>query len=365
MILRMPFRFAAYISALAIAAFGVACSLDSTPPLPEPVIVAAQAPILLPQETRLSNVRQLTFGGENAEAYFSFDGGRITYQNTGEYKCDQIFTMKINGTERKLVSNGTGRTTCSHFMPDGKSIVYASTHLGSKECPPVPGREEGYVWPIYDTYDIFKVNVDGSNLTRLTSTPGYDAEATVAKDGRIVFTSVRDGDMEIYSMNADGSDVKRLTTAPGPDGGPFFSADGSQIVFRGNHMNKGEDWNRYNVLLKKGLWKPAALDVYVMNRDGSNMRQVTKGLGGSNWAPFFAPNGRQIIFASNMKDPRGGNFDLYLINVDGTGLEQLTFSETFDGFPMFSPDGKKLIFASNRHSKVPTDTNLFIADFKW
>jgi Tol biopolymer transport system component len=273
--------------------------------------------------------------------------------------------MNIDGTDRKLMSTGTGRTTCSHFMPDGKSIVYASTHLGAKECPPVPGREEGYVWPIYGTYDIFKVNVDGSNLTRLTSTPGYDAEATVAKDGRIVFTSVRDGDMEIYSMNPDGSDVKRLTNAPGPDGGPFFSADGSQIVWRGNHMPKGEDWNRYNVLLKKELWRPAALDVFVMNRDGSNMRQVTKGLGGSNWAPFFAPNGKQIIFASNMKNPRGGNFDLYLIIVDGTGLEQITFSDTFDGFPMFSPDGKKLIFASNRHSVKPTDTNLFIADFKW
>ena len=365
----MSSRSAVYLSALAIAAIGAACSSSEVKPptdlLPAPVTVAAQAPILLPQETRLSNVRQLTFEGENAEAYFSFDGGRITYQNTGEYPCDQIFTMKIDGTERKLISNGTGRTTCSFFTPDGKSIIYASTHLGARECPPVPDKSEGYVWPIYDTYDIFKVNVDGSNLTRLTSTPGYDAEATVAQDGRIVFTSVRDGDMEIYSMNADGSDVKRLTHAPGPDGGPFFSADGSQIVFRGNHMPKGEDWNRYNVLLQKGLWRPAALDVYVMNRDGSNMRQVTKELGGSNWAPFFAPNGKQIIFASNMKNPRGGNFDLYLINVDGTGLEQLTFSDTFDGFPMFSPDGTKLIFASNRHSKKDTDTNLFIADFKW
>jgi TolB protein len=363
----MSSRSAVYLYLLGVTAIGAACSSsESTPPLPAPVAVPAEPPpLLLPQETRLSNIRQLTNGGENAEAYFSFDGGRITYQNTGEYQCDQIFTMKIDGSERKLVSNGTGRTTCSFFTPDGKSIIYASTQLGARECPPVPDKSQGYVWAIYDTYDIFKVNVDGSDLTRLTATPGYDAEATVAKDGRIVFTSVRDGDMEIYSMNPDGSDVKRLTFALGPDGGPFFSADGSQIVFRGNHMNKGEDWNRYHVLLKKGLWRPAALDVYVMNRDGSNMRQVTKGLGGSNWAPFFAPNGKQIIFASNMKNPRGGNFDLYLINVDGTGLEQLTFSETFDGFPMFSPDGSKLIFASNRHSKVPTDTNLFIADFKW
>jgi TolB protein len=319
----------------------------------------------LPQETRLSNMRQLTFGGENAEAYFSFDGTKLTFQNTGDYPCDQIFTMSVDGSGKKLVSTGLGRTTCSHFMPDGKSIVYASTHLGARECPPVPGKEEGYVWPIYDTYDIFKVNVDGSNLTRLTNSPGYDAEATVAKDGRIVFTSVRDGDMDIYSMNADGSDVRRLTNMPGPDGGPFFSADGKQIVFRGAHPAPGPDLDRYFSLLKKGLWRPAALDVFVMNRDGSGLRQVTKGLGGSNWAPFFAPNGRQIVFASNMKDPRGGNFDLYLINVDGTGLEQISYSDTFDGFPMFSPDGRKLIFASNRNSEKPTDTNLFLADFKW
>ena len=322
------------------------------------------AQLLLPTEKRLSNIRQLTFGGENAEAYFSFDGTRLTYQSTGEYKCDQIFTMKIDGTERKLVSNGTGRTTCSHFMPDGKSIVYASTHLGGRECPPVPGREEGYVWPVYDTYDIFRVGVDGSGLTQLTKTVGYDAEATVAKDGRIVFTSTRDGDMEIYSMNGDGSDVKRLTNLPGPDGGPFFSADGSQIVFRGRHPEKGPELDGYMTLLKKGLWRPAGLDVFVMNRDGSNLRQITKGVGGANWAPFFHPNGKQIIFASNMKDPKGGNFDLYLINVDGSGLQQITFSDKFDGFPMFSPDGRKLIFASNRNAAKEGDTNLFIADWK-
>jgi Tol biopolymer transport system component len=310
-------------------------------------------------------MRQLTFGGENAEAYFSFDGTRLTYQNTGEYPCDQIFSMNLDGSDRKLMSTGAGRTTCSYFTPDGKSLVYASTHEGARECPPVPGQEAGYVWPIYDTYDIYRVNVDGSNLVRLTNTPGYDAEATIAKDGRIVFTSVRDGDMDIYSMNADGSDVKRLTNLPGPDGGPFFSADGTRIVFRGRHPEPGQELDDYRALLKRGLWKPAGLDVFVMNRDGSNLRQVTKNVGGANWAPFFSPDGTKIIFASNMKDPHGGNFDLYLINVDGTGLEQITFSETFDGFPMFSPDGTKLVFASNRHSVKPTDTNIFIADWRW
>jgi Tol biopolymer transport system component len=326
---------------------------------------AQAAPLALPQEKHLRNIRQLTNGAENAEAYFSFDGTRLSFQSTRGRGCDQIYSMKIDGTDIKLVSTGTGRTTCSHYMPDGKSIVYASTHLGGPDCPPVPGRENGYVWPIYDTYDIFRVNVDGTGLTRLTNTPGYDAEATVAKDGRIVFTSVRDGDMEIYTMAPNGSDVKRLTNLPGPDGGPFFSADGTKIVFRGRHPQPGAELDEYFTLLKKEMWKPASLDVFTMNRDGSNLQQVTKGLGGANWAPFFAPDGKKIIFASNMKDPRGGNFDLYLINADGTGLEQVTFSDKFDGFPMFSPDGKKIVFASNRHSIVDTDTNLYIADWVW
>ena len=360
-----------YVSVItcSLAAAIAACSGSSSEPAPSPAPTPTTAPgtgtVVEPRETRLSNIRQLTFGGENAEAYFSFDGTRLSYQARGEYPCDQIFMMNVDGTGKTLLSTGTGRTTCSHFLPDGKSIVYASTHLGGKECPPEPGRDMGYVWPIYATYDIFRVNVDGTGLTQLTKTPGYDAEATVAKDGRIVFTSVRDGDMEIYSMNSDGSDVKRLTNLPGPDGGPFFSADGSQIVFRGRHPEPGPELDDFTSLLKKELWRPRGLDVFVMNRDGSNLRQVTKDLGGANWAPFFAPDGKRIIFASNMKDPRGSNFDLYLINVDGTGLEQITFSSVFDGFPMFSPDGKKLIFGSNRNAVDPNNTNLFIADFRW
>jgi len=318
-----------------------------------------------PDDKHLKNVHQLTFGAENAEAYFSFDGTRLTFQSTKDKGCDQIYSMKIDGTDIRRVSNGDGRTTCSFYTPDGKSIVYASTHLGGKDCPPVPGRENGYVWPVYASYDIFKINVDGTGLTRLTNTPGYDAEATIAKDGKIVFTSVRDGDMEIYTMNLDGSDVRRLTRLPGPDGGPFFSADGSKIVFRGRHPQPGQELDDYFTLLKKELWKPAGLDVFVMNRDGSGLTQVTKNVGGANWAPFFSPDGKKIIFASNMKDPRGGNFDLYLVNIDGSGLEQVTFDPAFDGFPMFSPDGKKLVFASNRNDKNGTDTNLFIADWVW
>ena len=350
----------------ALLAGAIGCSNQPGPeggaPTPSPAV--ATDPLLTPRETHLSNVRQLTNGGENAEAYFSFDGTKISFQRTGEYKCDQIYMMNLDGSDRKLLSTGFGRTTCAHFLPDGKSIVYASTHLGARECPPVPDPKEGYVWPIYDTYDIFRVNIDGTGLTQLTKTKGYDAEATIAKDGRVVFTSTRDGDMDIYSMNSDGSDVKRLTNLPGPDGGAFFSADGSQIVFRGRHPDPGAELDDYRALLKKGLWRPRGLDVFVMNRDGSNLRAVTTGLGGANWAPFFTPDGTKIIFASNMKDPKGPNFDLYLINVDGSGLEQITFDTNFDGFPMFSPDGKKLIWASNRHAVTQGSTNLFIGDWR-
>ena len=225
-------------------------------------------------ERHLRNIKQLTFGAENAEAYFSFDGRRLSFQSTKDRGCDQIYSMNIDGTDVKLVSTGTGRTTCAHYTPDNKAIVYASTHLAGPACPPVPGREQGYVWPIYSSYDIFKVNVDGTGLTQLTKTPGYDAEATVAKDGRIVFTSVRDGDMEIYSMNGDGSDVRRLTNLPGPDGGPFFSADGSKIVFRGRHPEPGAELDGYFSLLKKEVWRPTGLDVL---RDGSRRQQSSAG----------------------------------------------------------------------------------------
>jgi TolB protein len=321
------------------------------------------APLGLPDEKRLANVRQLTFGGENAEAYFSFDGQRLSFQSTKNHACDQIYTMKTDGSDVKLLSSGQGRTTCAHYYPDGKTLLYASTHLAGVGCPPVPSMAQGYVWPIYDSYDIFRVNADGTNLTRLTNTPGYDAEATIAKDGRVVFTSVRDGDMEIYSMNGDGTDVRRLTNLPGPDGGPFFSGDGSKIVFRGRHPQPGTELTDYFSLLKQAIWRPTSLELFVMDRDGSNLKPVTTS-GGASFAPFFTPDGKKIIFSSNLKNPRGRDFDLYLINVDGTGLEPVTFSPVFDGFPMFSPDGRQLVFASNRNQAKEGDTNVFIADWR-
>lgn len=316
-----------------------------------------------PREPHLQHLRMLTDGGENAEAYFSFDGRKIIFQSTRGGSCDQIYTMNADGTGLTRVSNGEGRTTCSYFYPDGRSVLYASTFRASAACPPKPGFEHGYVWPVYAGYDIYRANPDGSGITPLTTTPGYDAEATIARDGRIVFTSVRDGDMEIYSMNGDGSDVRRLTRRPGPDGGPFFSADGQKIVFRGRPLSEGKDLEDYRSLLQKELWRPTSLEIYVMNRDGSDVRQVTR-LGAASFAPFFTPDGRRIIFSTNVGDPKGRNFDLYLVNVDGTGLERVTYNETFDGFPMFSPDGRKLVFASNRADAKEGETNVFIADWQ-
>ena len=314
-------------------------------------------------ERHLRNVRQLTEGGENAEAYFSPDGSRLIYQSTRpDYPCDQNYTMRIDGTDKHRVSTGTGRTTCGYYYPGGTAILFASTHEAGPACPPKPSYDKGYVWPIYPGYDIYRAEPDGSRLTPLTRTPGYDAEATIAPDGLIVFTSVRDGDMEIYSMNADGSDVKRLTNRPGPDGGPFFSWDGKLIAFRGRPLPPGAELDDYRALLKNGLWRPTQLELYVMDRDGSNVRQVTR-LGAASFAPSWHHDGKRLIFASNYKDPKGRNFDVFSINLDGSGIEQITFNDTFDGFPMFSPDGKHLVFASNRGAKTEGETNVFIADW--
>ena len=314
-------------------------------------------------ESRLTNVRQLTFGGENAEAYFSFDGSRLIFQSTRDsLLCDQMFTMDRDGLNTVMVSNGAGRTSCGYFYPDGESILYASTHLMSGECPTRPSLEHGYVWPVDEGYDIFRATSDGSSLTRLTDTPGYDAEATVDLNGRIVFTSARDDDLEIYSMNGDGSEVRRLTNRLGPDGGAFFSPDGEQIVFRGHEISPGTELEKFQSLLGQGLWRPTNLEIFVMNADGSNLRQVTK-LGGANFAPFWHPDGQRIIFSSNWHNARGRNFDLFLIHVDGSGLERVTFDAAFDGFPMFSPEGTELVFASNRRAQIDGETNVFIADW--
>jgi Tol biopolymer transport system component/Zn-dependent protease with chaperone function len=321
-------------------------------------------PLRVPGERHLKNLRQLTFGGQNAEAYFSADGTELVFQSTRDTMgCDQIFTMTSAGDNVRLVSTGAGVTTCAFFAPSGDRLIFSSTHLGASECPPKPAYDQGYVWPLYADYDVFSADPDGGNLRRLTDAPGYDAEAVYAPDGSsILFTSVRDGDLELYVMDPEGGNVRRLTHQIGYDGGAFFSPDGKRIVYRAFHPQEPEAVAEYQELLAQNMVRPSQMEIFVMDADGTNRHQVTRN-GAANFCPYFHPDGQRIIFASNMDDPEGRNFELYLVNVDGTGLERITYNDTFDGFPMFSRDGARLVFASNRNNQVPRETNIFIADW--
>jgi TolB protein len=327
-------------------------------------LTATDDPLRLPDEKHLRNIRQLSFGGENAEAYFSADGKKLIFQSTRDGRaCDQIYTMNIDGSNVQMVSTGKGRTTCSYFFQNGKRITYSSTHLANAECPPKPDFSKGYVWAIYPGYDLFSAAPNGTDVKQITKAPGYDAEAVISPNGKkITFTSMRDGDLDVYTMDLDGKNVKRLTNELGYDGGPFWSYDSQWIVFRAHHPKTDKDIADYKGLLRENLIRPTALDIWVMKADGGNKRRITNN-GKANFAPYFFPDGKRVIFASNMADPKGRDFDIYAINLDGTGLERITFNPTFDGFPMFSPDGKKLVFASNRNNKEQSDTNVFIADW--
>lgn len=316
------------------------------------------------RELHLANLRQLTFGGQNAEAYFSPDDEWLIFQATPrDGGCDQQYTMRTDGSELGLVSTGSGRTTCGYFVPGAERLVYSSTHLSSDACPAEPDHSQGYVWAVYSSYDIFSTDLRGGDLVRLTETEGYDAEATLSRDGEwIVFTSTRDGDLDIYKMRPDGTDVTRLTDAVGYDGGPFFSTDGTMIVYRSYHPTTEEDIADYQKLLDQSLIRPSQLDIWVMNADGSDKRRITDN-GAANFGPYFFPSGDRVIFASNMGDPQGREFDLWAVSTDGENLEQITFRGDFDGFPMFNSDGSQLVFASNRGNERPRETNLFIADW--
>jgi len=327
--------------------------------------------LTVPGEKHLHNVRQLTFGGTNAEAYFSADDKSLIFMHSGAgVPCDQMYTMAVDTPDGKppvpkLVSTGKGRTTCGYFFPAGDRILFSSTHAASAECPPRPDYSHGYVWPIYSSYEIYTARPDGSDLRRLSNAPNsYNAESTISRDGKkIVFTSTRNADLDIFTMNADGTDVRQLTHELGYDGGAFFSDDGKKIVYRSQQPKTPEEIADYKDLLSRNLIRPGNLEIWVMDADGSHKRQVTHN-GAANFAPYFFPGGKRIIFASNVanqKDPSG--FDLYAINVDGTGLEQITYHPDFDAFPMFSSDGKRLVWASNRNGKAPHETNIFIADW--
>ncbi|CAN5431752.1 hypothetical protein BH11BAC1_BH11BAC1_02770 [soil metagenome] len=321
-----------------------------------------------PQEKHLKNIRQLTNGGDNAEAYWSFDSKCITFQATNDKwnaACDQIFSSALDNFSPALISTGMGRTTCSYFLPGDSTILYASTHLAGKDCPPKPAprADHKYVWPIYDSFEIFVADKHGKILKQLTNSPGYDAEATLSPKGdKIVFTSMRSGDPELYTMNIDGSDVKQITNGLGYDGGAFFSPEGNKIIFRASRPTTEEDVKSYKDLLKEGLVMPVAMELFTCDVDGKNLKQVTH-LGGANWAPYFTPDGKKIIFSSNHVQ-KGYHFNLFLCDLDGNNVEQVTYDKVFDAFPVFSPDGKKLIWSSNRNNGGTHDTNLFVADWE-
>ena len=329
--------------------------------------------LLYPDETHFKNIQQLTFGGDNAEAYWSYDGKYIIFQRTNAAEginCDQIFIGKVPAAGEnftyKMVSTGKGRTTCPYFTKDGKHIIYASTHLGADTCPPVPDRKKygnKYIWPLYDSYDIFMADLDGKIVKQLTNAKGYDAEPTISPDGKkMIYTSVKDGDIDLYIMDLRTGKEKRITNTLGYDGGAWFSPDGKKIIWRASRPKTAAEIKEYKELLAESMVAPTNMEVFVANADGSNVKQVTS-FGQANWAPTYMPDSKRIIFASNHEYKRGFPFNLYTINEDGTGLQKVSRDKGFDAFPMFSPDGKKIIFSSNRNNGGTRDTNVFIADW--
>lgn len=328
------------------------------------------------QEKHLKKVVQLTNGGDNAEAYWSFNNKQLVFQSNNPnwgLKCDQIFVMNAKKPKKNkqgvyltpdLVSTSKGRTTCSYFMPDGKHILYASTHLSSDDCPVEAPQGGKYVWMLYPEFEIFVADLKGKITKQLTNTPHYNAEATVSPKGdKIVFTSTRTGDPELFTMNLDGSDVKQITFDLGYDGGAFFSPDGTKIIFRASRPKTPEEIKEYKELLASNMVQPLEMELFICDVDGGNLKQITN-LGKANWAPYMHPSGQKVLFSSNHHTQRGFPFNIFMINIDGTGLEQITFDNTFDSFPMFSPDGKKLVFGSNRNNGGTRDTNVFIANWK-
>jgi Tol biopolymer transport system component len=335
--------------------------------------VSVNDTLLFEGEKHFANVQQLTFGGDNAEAYFSFDGKWIIFQRTSPkdgIMCDEMFIGKVPAVgekfEYKKISTGKGRTTCGAFLKDGKHVVYASTHLGADTCPPVPDRKKygnKYIWPLYDSYDIFMADLNGKIVKQLTNSKGYDAEATISPDGKkMLYTSTKDGDIDLYIMNLKTGKEKKVTNILGYDGGAWFSPDGKKIIWRASRPKTETEIKEYKELLSENLVAPTNMEVFIANTDGSNVKQVTS-FGNANWAPAYMPDNKRIIFASNHQSKRGFPFNLFIINEDGSGLEKISAEKSFDAFPMFSPDGKKLIFCSNRNNGGTRDTNIFIADW--
>ena len=372
---RPVFAASASIFAIILVIFVAGCQSEGAAPRKADDYNPDADSLRLPGEVHLRNVRQLTFGGNNAEAYWSPDSKQLIFQSDNPdinpQGCDQIFVMNVDGSNvdgtdsrYHLLSTGKGRTTCSYFM--GDRVIYSSTHAAGSACPPPVFRSETgkYVWPIYDTYDIYSAARDGSDTKLLIGGEGYDAEPTVSPDGKyVVFTSTRSGDLELWRYEIETGEVLQLTNTLGYDGGAFFSPDSKKIVWRASRP-EGAAADEYKELLDNGMVQPTALNIFVADIDGSNVVQVTD-LPGANWAPFFHPDGKRIVFTTNHHmietDPRV--FDIFIVNLDGTGLDQVTHFNSFDGFPMFSPDGKRIAFSSNRNNGNTSDTNVFVADW--
>jgi len=322
-------------------------------------------------EKHLKNIQQLTYGGDNAEAYFSFNNKELIFQSNYKkwgLECDQIFLMNIEKAAKdtnympKRISTGKGRTTCAYFLKGDKQIVFASTHEHGATCPNTVAKPGKYIWNLYD-YDIYLANRKGKIIKTIAKGKGYQAEATVSPQGdKIVYTSDESGDLELWIMDIDGKNKRQVTNAPGYDGGAFFSPDGKKLVYRASRPKEGTERDEYFNLLKEGLVAPTNMEIFTINVDGTDMKQITN-LGKANWAPFYHPSGKKIIFSSNHYSARGYDFQLYMINEDGSGLEKITNESLFNSFAMFSPSGKKLVFCSNRNNHGTRDTNVFIADW--
>ena len=328
-------------------------------------LVPALAALAESHGAHLDHIRQLTNGGQNAEAYWSPDGKRLVFQTTREpYQCDQIFVMNADGSDQRLVSTGKGRTTCGYFLKDGKSIVYGSTHGSGDACPPAADRSKGYVWAVYPSYEIYLAGDDGKIVKKLTGANGYDAEATVNwKTGKIVYTSMASGDLDLWTMNSDGSGKKQVTKGTGYDGGAVFSRDGKRLVWRANHPGTPDTLAVYKKLLAENLTTPMKMEIFTADASGANSKQITN-FGCASFAPTFTPDGKKILFASNKHNCDGRKFELFLMNTDGSALEQVTHLDGFASFPEFSPDGKRLVFASDSKAKSRYEFNIFVADWK-
>ena len=320
---------------------------------------------VLTGQTHLTNLKQLTFGGQNAEAYWSPDGKRLIFQSTRDGRnCDQEYIMDADGGNVHMVSTGKGATTCGYFLPDNKHVIYASTHEAGDACPPAADRSKGYVWAVYASFDIFLATHDGKIEKKLTSAPGYDAEGTVNwKTGKIVYTSMQSGDLDLWTMKLDGSDKRQITKTEGYDGGPVLSRDGKKLVWRANHPSAPETQKRYRELLADNLTSPMKMELFIADGNGKNAKQITN-FGCASFAPTFTPDGKKILFASNKHNCDGRKFELFMVNLDGSGLEQVTDFGGFTSFAEFSPDGKLLVFASDKDAKQRYEFNIFTAEWK-